>query len=81
MTFYELSTPKPSPALGLYARVTKALRGMLYTMQYGQLMQAMSQLTDEQLDAICVNRSDIPSVARRILKDEASASRPSGKGD
>ncbi len=68
MTFYELSAPKEISGRGLLSRVGKKLRSALHTMQYGRLMRAMSQLSNEQLDTIGIQRADIPSVARRILE-------------
>jgi len=72
MTFYELSAPQAPSAQGFFSRATKAFGNILHSMQYSRLTQTMSQLTDAQLDAIGVRRSDIPSVAQQILKKETS---------
>jgi len=68
MTLYELTAPQTAPAEGLFSRAASTFRNVLHKMQYGRMVQVMSQMSDVQLDVIGVSRADIPNFAREILE-------------
>ena len=70
MAFYELDAPRRTVADGLLARIGHKLHSFLRTMQYGRMMQVMSQFSDENLKSLGITRSDIPRYARELIYSE-----------
>lgn len=58
----ELSTP-----LGVFDRVGAWFARLTKSMQYAQMMRALSQLDNAQLAKIGIRRSDIPAYAEKAV--------------
>lgn len=58
----------PDTALRRIARsLTKRIASSVKRMQYAQMKSVLSRLSDEQLKAIGIRRSDIPVYARQCI--------------
>ena len=67
MTFYEMNAERSPIADGLLAKISHRFKSGIRAMQYGRMLQALSQLTDEQLENIGLDRADIPRHARECI--------------
>ncbi len=66
MTFYEMSQPtvrKFSLFDGIFSKMNAGMKAV----QYGRMLQALSQLSDAQLSAMNVKRSEIAAHAHRCI--------------
>lgn len=66
MTFYEMSQPTASK-FSLFDGIFSRMSAGVQAVQYGRMLQALSALSDAQLDAIDVKRADIPAHAHRCI--------------
>ena len=70
MSFFELDAPRNPNSDGFFSKVvswpTRAVRGI----QYGRMMQAMTSLSDSQLQDLGLTRSDIPRYARECIEEK-----------
>lgn len=69
MSFFEFTEPNDISANGVFSKVKQSLGNAMRAMQYARMRQAMSELTDTQLEAIGLTRADIPRFAREIVYD------------
>lgn len=69
MTFYEMTRPE-ARKLGFFDGLVAKLTAGLHTVQYSKMLQALSALNEEQLDAIGIKRSDIPAHAHKCIFGE-----------
>ena len=66
MTFYEMNQPAARKFTIFDGILSKLSTGMK-TVQYGRMLEALSGLTDEQLEAINLTRKDIPAHAHYCI--------------
>lgn len=66
-TMNELNISHSSGMSGMFAPIGRAFGGTMRAMQYSRLMQAMSQVSDEQLELIGLNRADFYRQARETI--------------
>ena len=67
MSLYELNAPQNIHTGGFFSRIGQSLSQSIKAMQRYRMMQVMSELSDGQLDAMGIERADIPSVATRSI--------------
>jgi len=60
MTFPALSAPRLPFSGGLLGRIGARIGNGVRAVQYSRMMQAMSELSDEQLAMLDLTRTDIP---------------------
>ena len=58
---------RPSVADGLLGRIGARIGNGVRAMQYARMLQAMSELTDEQRATLGLSRSDLPRYARECV--------------
>ena len=64
MSSYDTTMPHDG---GFTIRIGRGLRAGFRALQYARMIRAMSGLSDEQLEAIGLRRSDIPTRAHRCI--------------
>lgn len=67
MTLYELDAPRAQSSDGLLTRIRNRIWDAIRVIQYGRMMQAMSELSDPQLETLGLKRSDIPRYAHECI--------------
>lgn len=67
MTLYELDAPRAQSNGGLLKRMVNRIGNAIRIFQFGRMMQAMSELSDPQLEALGLKRSDIPRYAHECI--------------
>lgn len=67
MSFFELSPPQNVSTRGLLSRIGQTFVKAMNALQYSRMMHAMSQLTNEQLDIMGIERCDIPDIAYKTI--------------
>lgn len=67
MTLYDLDAPRRTATDGLLSRITSTLRTKMRRMQYAQMVNAMSRLSNEHLKSLGLERSDIPRHAHECI--------------
>ena len=70
MSLFELDAPRTSTADGLFARISQTFGNGLRALQYSRMLQALSQLPDETLEQIGIERSEIPARAYACVYGE-----------
>ena len=67
MSLNELDVPIGHDVTGVWSRIKRSLGSQLRTMQYARMMQIMSELSDHELEALGIDRSDIPHHAYECI--------------
>lgn len=67
MTFYEMDAPRLPVVTGFFARIGEKFGNGMRALQYSRMLQALSQLPDETLKQIGLERSDIPARAHACI--------------
>lgn len=70
MSLFELDAPRSFNRNGILSKVGAWSARAISNMQYGRMMQAMAELSDTQLEALGLTRSDIPRYARECLENK-----------
>lgn len=60
MTFFDTTASHPINAAGFFRKIGTKLGNGIRIVQYGRMMHALSELSDSDLKAIGLERSDIP---------------------
>ena len=67
MSVYEIDTPNVVIGSGFLERIGSGLTGIIQVMQYNRMMSVLVQMTDEQLEAIGIDRAQIPARAHECI--------------
>jgi len=67
MAFTTIDAPHSADASGLLDRIGARIGTVIRAMQYSRMLQAMSELSDDQLATMGLTRSDIPGHARECI--------------
>lgn len=68
MTLYDDLHAGPATSTdGLASRIGRSLKGIVLSMQYSRMLQALCELSDENLAAIGIDRTDIPRHAHECV--------------
>lgn len=61
---------------GIFSRIGRSIGGAVRSFQYARMLKVMSELSDAQLNAIGITKTDIPRVAYESIygSDEYAAS-------
>jgi len=70
MSLFELDAPRSLNSNGFLSKVAAWPAQVIRSMQYGRMMQALAALSDTQLAAIGLTRSEIPRYARECLEEK-----------
>lgn len=70
MSLFEIDAPRSQNSNGLLSKIAAWPSRAISNMQYGRMMQAMAALSDSQLEALGLTRSDIPRYARECLEEK-----------
>lgn len=70
MSFFELDAPRGLNSDGFLSKVAAWPGKAVRTLQYGRMMQAMTSLSESQLQELGLTRSDIPRYARECLAEK-----------
>ena len=70
MTLFEIDAPREPLVRNVLSGIKTKFGNALRVVQYGRMMQAMSELSDAQLEAIGLSRADIPDRAHECIYGE-----------
>ena len=67
MTVYEIDPPSLRTGTGFWEQTRSGFIRVLQAMQYRRMMSVLVQMSDEHLDAIGIDRTDIPARAHECI--------------
>lgn len=67
MSVYEIDTPNLPIGTGFWERTRSKITGVVQALQFSRMMAVLAQMPDEHLNAIGINRAEIPSRAHECV--------------